>query len=105
MKTNKTISIDTDVVASKEFREIVNQNKLSSLINQFLRTSLNVKEIEKNKDKEELERTIEELQAKTSTFQEQLQQIKDKEQKQKDEHPLNEGWKQLQDGTWYKEYE
>lgn len=92
MKTIKSISLDTDITLSPMYAELTKGKKLSKLINESLRVSLNIKEINKDTAKIELERRLNELNSEKAVLSDQLNNIKADEDKWLLEHPSVKMW-------------
>ena len=80
MKINKTICIDQDLIYSEKIHELIKSQKFSGLINDLLRTHLNINTSKVSEDlaKEELEQRLKEISVRKTELQKQLDIIEAK---------------------------
>ena len=71
MKINKTICIDQDLIYSEKIHELIKSQKFSGLINDLLRTHLNINTSKVSEDlaKEELEQRLKEISVRKTELQ------------------------------------
>jgi len=83
-KTIQTINVDEDIAFSPEFKKMKLNRQLSPYINQVLRTKLDLK-VER-RDGQEIIEEIADLNMKRNILQSRLEEIKKKEEKEKDRY-------------------
>jgi phage FluMu protein Com len=91
MKTNKTISLDTNITVSPEYMELVKANKLSQLVNNLLKEALKIKDQSNNK--EELLDQIEQANTLISLNKSKLESIEEEQRTIMANMEANKRWK------------